>query len=311
MRLLAMLLIGVTPPPQPEVSLTQRIGAADCTLLIERKNVSLSELLTLTLVIRGHAPVEVELPRPLTSSHDWRARAGEPITGTNPDGTQTWRQSFSFEPFQVGDVALPLQPIRFRTGNEVRDQTLTWAPQVITVTSSIAEVDLGSAKPIVGVEKLPPVAEPAPWHWYAGAAVAIGALALIVARGLRRRDSQGPRLTARERALARIDALEARPEQLPMLADALREFLEEHFQLPATRQTTAEFDAALRESGVLNAPRGDAVRELLTRCDLVKFAGIYPAREACEGLRRMAKELVSGAGEVRQAGPTGSSDAVR
>ncbi len=277
----------------------QRLGRADCRLTLDAAKVALSGEVRLTLSIEGPAPVEVDVPHPLVNSPDWRTRADAPQSTTLADGRQRWQQSFHLEPFRVGDVALALQPLRYRTGNEVRDWQLVWPANNIEVTSSVKDVELGSARPVTDIDRLPPVDQQEhSWRYVAGTIVIVViACTVAIVLNKRRRASHQIEQTPAERALKSLAAMEQNggpsPDQLPLLADILRRFLEEQFHLAATRQTTAEFHANLLRSTVLSAPQVEVVAELLGRCDLVKFAGAQFDAADCLVLLRQARGLVA------------------
>src|SRR5579871_1123343 len=295
----------------------QRLGRAECRLMLDSSKIALSSQLRLTLIIEGPAPVEVDVPQPLVNSPDWRTRADAPQSTALPDGRERWQQSFHLEPFRVGDVALALQPLRYRTGNEVRDWQLVWPSSNIEVSSSVKDVELGSARSVTDIDRLPPAELPASnWHYFAGTTVIvlIACIAVIVWRN--RRDSRQQTLfTPAERALKSLSALEENggpaPDQLPVLADVLRRFLEERFQFAATRQTTGEFHATLLRSQVLAAGQVEIVADLLARCDLVKFAGARFDHAECQTLLRNARELIAETDRNAQASPTAGSEPVR
>ncbi len=314
MTVLMLFLITLTPRDTTPVESVQNLGRAVCRLRVDRSEVELSGELRVRISIEGPAPIEVDLPRPLAATNDWQVTASPPEIETLADGTERWQQSFRFKPFQTGRVPLKLQPIRYRTGNEVRDWEVTWAPQNIGVTSSVENADLGSARPVTDIEPLPPV-EPAHHHWGLATTVAI-VMILAIGLAIWRLRAKGANPQAarspRQRALAELAKIEPpAPEQLPRVADVLRQFLEEHFQLAATRQTTSEFHATLRNANVLNDAQVESVADILTRCDLVKFAGVRPDAEACESLLRRARLLVAEAGQVAQALPPGSGQPTR
>src|SRR5579864_7999790 len=102
-------------------SFEQRLGDAVCRLESDRTEVALSGELRITLSIEGPAPIEVDSPRLLSQSPDWRVRAGLPKTMSLPSGRERWEQSFQLAPYQAGNVALPFEPVRFRMQNELRD----------------------------------------------------------------------------------------------------------------------------------------------------------------------------------------------
>jgi hypothetical protein len=292
-------------------ALEQRLGDAVCRLELDGREVSLSGELKLTLSIEGRAPVEVETPRPLTPSPDWRVRSEPPRTTELGGGRQLWQQTFHLEPFQAGlGVPLPIAPVRYRTGYELRDWTVSWPPQAIHVNTALPDADLGHARSVTGIEELPPEEPRRRIAWFVAAAVLFAVFLILAASLFLRQRVTGPqRLTPLARALAELHLLEARgaqPEDLPRLADIVRQFLEDHFQLRATRQTTAEFMAALHDRSGLNEAGVKRIAELLQRCDLVKFAGRRPPPEECESLLQSARHVISENSAPAQSAANGS-----
>jgi hypothetical protein len=295
------------------LSSEQQLGRARCRLTLDSAAVPLSGELRVTMTIEGPGPVEVEAPRPVTASGDWQARALPPKTNSLENGRERWEQTFLLKPFQTGDVPLKLEPVRYRTGNEVRDWELTWPARNIHVTSSVESADLGSARPVTDIEALPPD-EPRTnrgWIVAVGAIVVIVALVWIVWIFRRKSARPQPALSARERALADLACIEATPEQLPRLADVLRQFLEAQYQLAATRQTTGEFNVTLRAANVLSESQIESVSKILARCDLVKFAGVSLDAKTCEDLLRRARLLIAEANPMGQMLPPGSAPSAR
>jgi len=288
-----------------DLSFEQRLGDAVCRLELDARAVALSGELKLTLSIEGPSPVEAEPPRPLTRSPDWRVRANAPTSTSLPNGRVRWQQSFYLEPFQAGShVPLPLEPIRYRTGNELRDWTVVWETQMIRVTTTVPDADLAYAKTVTDIEEVPPDPSPQFKLW-------IGALLLTVALGaglglvllLRRRRVVGSRPAPLALALAELNLLEANgiaPEDLPKVADIARVCLEAQFHLRATRQTSAEFLASLRQHSGLLKDQLTAIDQLLTRCDLVKFAADRPKPEECQLLVESARHVLTAAAEAAQ-----------
>jgi Domain of unknown function (DUF4381) len=271
----------------------QRLGEAVCRLQLETTDVSLSAHLRLTISVEGPAPVEVDAPPALTASPDWRVRPGRSTVVALPGGRERYEQSFQLEPFQTGDrVPLPLEPWHFRTRNEVRDWTLTWPPQEVRVHSSVAEPDLSFARPVTGVEPLPPLPLRKPvWPAAILALVALAAAAVCILVCVKQfRARAKPPGSPLQTALRELRALEcegASPEQLPRLADLLRHFLEEQFSLAATRQTSAEFCTALQQKSI--AASLEPLAQILQLCDQVKFAGLRPDPETCLAQFRLAR----------------------
>jgi hypothetical protein len=256
-----------------------RIGETVCRLAVDATTIPLSGELNVTLSVEGKAPVDVELPRALTASPDWRVRAAAPKMSPLSGGRERWEQAFRLEPFQTGAaVLLPVQPLNYRTGNEVTDRVLTWKPLAIRVTTEVTGTDLTQARPPTGIEELPSIAQtPFPWLAVVAGLLVAALVAMSVRIGLRKGRSSGPMLSARERALEELRQIRAddlSPAEVERLADIVRRFFEHHLSLAATKQTTSEFLASVRKAGTLPDEPTERLLDLLRRCDLVKFAGM-------------------------------------
>jgi hypothetical protein len=137
------------------------------------------------------------------------------------------------------------------------------------------------------------------WLWLSLGSVALLGL-IVLARWLRKRRGVRPAVPPAEAFLRELDALEA--DRLPergeieafhvRLAEALRRYLEQTYQLPAGRQTTQEFLAAWRTALPLGASEPEALAELLRRCDLAKFARSAPGPETCGETLALARRFV-------------------
>jgi hypothetical protein len=299
MTVVCRLLIVLMPASVVE---EQKPGRAICRLERNEAVVSLSGELRITVSIEGPAPVEVEIPTPLTASKDWRVRTLSPKSSLLSDGRERWEQSFLLEPFQVGSVPLKLEPIHYRTGNEVLDWPLTWKPLEIKVVSVVSDPDREAPRPVTDIEIESRPERQSAWRYAILLIVPIGVAAAAVAGAVLRRRSPPMEISATERALTELNRLREndgpRPDQLPQVADALRRFLEWRFQLAATRQTTSEFVCSLRKVEEPEQAIVEKIGAILNQCDLVKFAGTDLAREACQSLLRGASDTVTQLGQL-------------
>jgi hypothetical protein len=282
----------------------QRLGDAVCRLESDRSEVALSGELRITLSIEGSAPVEVESPRPLSSSPDWRVRAGQPKTVALSGGRERWEQSFQLAPYQAGHVTLPLEPVQFRTQNELRDRSVSWPPLEIRVTSEVSEADLSKARGVTGIDELPPLPS-SQFLWpYLAVTGIIGLVGLTTAALLLRRRAHKPMRSPRDQAIDELLRLEAEGDNAvdlaQRLADLVRRYLEGRYDLAATRLTTAEFLGAMREKKILTREQLQSVGELLQRGDLAKFAGLPPSPEECITLLAAARRLIAEATPASQ-----------
>lgn len=107
-------------------------------------------------------------------------------------------------------------------------------------------------------------------------------------------------LTAREKALAALDAAQARAsEAVPYefsieVCDVLRSFLGAEHRLPATTQTSYEFLQTARNSGMFDAGRMSRLTSFLEKADAIKFARADATGTDNVELVALAGDLVKG-----------------
>lgn len=153
---------------------------------------------------------------------------------------------------------------------------------------------------ITGIEDVP--AAPAPSYpalaiFLFAAILVIGTLIAIRVLTRRRRS---PPLPADQWALRELDLIEAPVQPSPetianfhtSLSRVIRGYLEQQFQLPASRQTTEEFFETLRYSAQLRADDLPLLHEFLNRCDLGKFARVLPSSQECQKTSAMARRFI-------------------
>ncbi|MCE2460176.1 MAG: hypothetical protein J4F38_05280 [Pseudomonadales bacterium] len=137
-----------------------------------------------------------------------------------------------------------------------------------------------------------------------------------------RRVEERARLTAFDRAMARLDRLERRG--LPgsdaadawyvELSDIVRRYIEERFALRAPELTTEEFLAEAGRSAELSAAHRELLSAFLARSDRVKFARYSPgedeSRDALHEARRFLNETAAARDELAETQPrTGTPQA--
>lgn len=255
---------------------SQRLGTAVCQLHVRPTKIQLSESVEAILTIEGPAPVEVELPEPLVDSPAWHVEIGRPEVAATAEGRERWRQSFRLIPLQSGDVPLVFRPIGFRTGHEVRLRSLRWSSISIRVATDVSAPDLSAARPLRGFEPLPPAEKRwVTWFWPVAVMVAlVGLCALLLYRYFRWRPKV--EITAEQRALFALGSVN---RTLPAaavaaeVADVVRRFLVDQHGIDAVRLTTDEVIQAMRQARRFPDECIAAVKRLLGRCDVTKFAG--------------------------------------
>jgi len=146
----------------------------------------------------------------------------------------------------------------------------------------------------------PPVPMGGPGFWILLVAV-LAALAAALLYWLRRRRrpvaATAPAIAPHTRARQRLEAalaLLSQPEPFCVaVSAALREYLEDQFDLHAPERTTEEFLAELQTSALLDSAQKESLGDFLTRCDLVKFARYDPTESELLALHSAAVRLVN------------------
>ena len=240
-----------------------------------------------------------------------------------------WPDPFELDPFELVDQR-PLEPVA--EGNRVQSSmelTLTAfalgelrvpAFEVEVVDAAGDSVRLTSEVAVIRVESVGldegadirdikgPLAIPFSMMtllpWLVGLAI-LGAAAYWLYRRYRRRTRPDrpvpvvPPRPAHEIAYESLDALEASGLlQLGKVktyhirvSDILRVYTEDRFDVDAMEMTTGEVLVELDRARVARGVVGD-FRQLLDRCDLVKFAKFRPDASACRHLVPLGRQLV-------------------
>jgi hypothetical protein len=237
-------------------------------LALNAAEVRLSDSVRVTLTVDGAAPLRVTVPPKVLAGDAeavWKVRvvAGPTVTDLG-NGRQRWTLTLRLDPYLRGD-ALPVAfaPFEAVTGSDPTPRSITWPRKTVKVWSAASVTD--DVRPVTGIEPTPPAAvETVNWTGpiLALSAVAAAGLAVGVVRN-RRRGRVPP--TPFERADRRLAAA----TDAATVADAVREYVESTFAVPATRLTTPELRMQL--NGIPDGA-GAALVSLLERCDGAKFA---------------------------------------
>ena len=158
---------------------------------------------------------------------------------------------------------------------------------------------LAATNDIRGVK--PPVAIPNEWAWvwWTLAVLALAAAGYLLWRRWRRQRQELPPLVvipphvrARQK-LQEAWAFLAEPNRFcTLVADTIRVYLEERFELRAPERTTEEFLVELRASKHLTRDQKETLGRFLESCDLVKFARFEPTETDLRQLHEAALRLV-------------------
>jgi hypothetical protein len=268
--------------------------------------IRLADQLSLTLTVEGP-----ELPdggvKLLGRSPDWEElQSSQPRTETLANGRKRWQQSFQIAPHKPGSLTLELLPLR------LGEQEITWTPISVTVSTEVGKADVEELRDVLPPEQLPPPPSWLPWWWpwlVLGLAVPVLGLGGWLL-GRRLLIDQVVPATPAEWALTEVERLAEK--NLPaagqgkryhvLLSNLVRRYVERRFQLHAPRQTSAEFLRTLQSQPELQPATRELLRELLERCDLVKFAGVSPSAEDCRSAAELARSFIQQTASPRPEG---------
>ncbi len=268
-------------------------SAQDATFTTDRKDLRLSESLRATLTIEGTAPLQVELPKQLLdpiSDRDWKIQpVGTPSVTPIGDNRERWTQTFRLDPYVPGNA----MPVIFAAVKVNGREVLPGGFEVKVITTVI-EAKAENAKPVTGIEEVPPPVIDTPtslplWWWVGGFVTGISTVVLI--SRWRRKPLPIPPL---EWALAALADLEGRGvpdmEIVERAAEILREFIERRYGIPATKLTTSELLSTATKPWSIE--QTDALGTILDGCDRAKFAGDIPDDGGCRSLLARCRQWV-------------------
>lgn len=304
--LLPLLLAAAVSADPPRPRLVEKHGPASVWLLTPSARpitLRLSDEIPVRVRVQAPAPLEVELLGKPAAADSWalEGQGGPTVRELKGKGEVVWERAYLLVPHEPGKHAVELPPLRYRSGGG-RWHEVKWKPLPIEVSTQIRKAEPASAQDITGPEEVPPGPS---YHWlgWAGvvAVLAAGAVALFIVRGRR---PTAVLLSPEQWATRELDRLAAREPATAAEVEAfhttlsavLRRYLERRFHLPAERQTTPEFLQAARRSSELTPDQQALLGEVLVRCDLAKFARVYPpsaeCRAAVAAVRRLVEESV-------------------
>ena len=304
-----------TPPPPADAATDAapddealraeiREGPVTATVSLEPPAPRLGDTLVLRLVVTADAGVTVQMPAFGDALGRFAILDFTPRREDGPDGVML-SQRYTLQTSASGRQRIPRLRVEFideRDGRDAETRELLTDELGFQVASVLPEgevaVELRPARGALAELEGPWLRRH--WPWLAGAGLGVAALAAGVVVWLRRAE-QRARLTAFDRAVARLERLQRAglPDQSGMdawyveLSDIVRRYIEERFALRAPEQTTEEF---LQEAGrsALSGPHRELLSVFLETCDRVKFARYHPgqreSRQALDEARRFLEE---------------------
>ena len=305
--------VDSTPPtPEPDdgeaLSAQTREGPVLATVTLTPAEPRLGDALVLTLAVQAEAQVAVQMPAFGDALGRFDIVDFTPHEEATEESGQLKSQRYTLQAPMSGPQRIPRLRIEFL---DERDGQTASAPRELLTDELGFNVASVLPKGEIGTELRPArlaLAElQGPWlqrHWAwlaAALAVLIGAAAGVVL--WLRRAEQRARLTAYDRALARLQRLERRglPKQAQLdgwyveLSDIVRRYIEGRFGLRAPELTTEEFLLEAGRSAEISKPHCELLSAFLERCDRVKFARYNPggdseSQEALDLARRFLRE---------------------
>jgi hypothetical protein len=289
------------------LSATTEEGPVRATVELTPREPRLGDPLTLTLTVEAQADVTVEMPVFGEALGRFSIVDFTPRERAEPDGRTVASQRYTLQAPMSGRQRIPPLRIEFldrRPGQAAAGQDAEYR-ELLTDELAVA---IASVLPDSAVtDELRP-ARPAlrerrgvRWLTALGAAVIVAAMAAL-SLYLRGRSLERARVTAYDRALRRMSALEARglpgAEEADAwyveLSDIVRRYLEDRYGVRAPELTTEEFLQEARRSAELSLTHRELLSAFLERCDRVKFAAYQPepseSKEALATSRRFLEE---------------------
>ena len=313
-----------TPAPQAEdaetLSAESRAGPVVATVSLTPAAPRLGDVLVLTLAVVADAGVTVEMP----VFGDALGRFGivdyAPRREAAADGGVALTQRYTLQSPMSGHQRIPRLRVEYvdeRDGQaDAKPRELLTDELAFTVASVLPEEQVaGELRPArAPLEELQGPWLERYWPWLvAGVVVLAGAGAGFVV--WLRRSEERARLTAYDRAMARLDRL--RRTGLPdagavdgwyvELSDIVRRYIEERFAVRAPELTTEEVLLEAGRSADLKRSHRELLSDFLARCDRVKFARYSPEEDESRDALGVAERFLS---DTRHTEP-GTPDRVR
>jgi hypothetical protein len=257
---------------------------------LEKDNIQLGDQVNLELTLTVPAGSLVQWPMlfdTLTRNVEIVRKSGLD-TVTSDKERFTLKQELIITSFDSGSYIIPSIPFKYSR----KGDTLTYFTETLPVNLNVQTIKTDPSKDIKPIK--PPLKAPVtfrellPWI---GLVLLILAIAAFAYYYFKMRKQKAPVATTRLKASippfeAAIEALESLrlkklwqagkvKEYYSEMTDIVREYIELRFPVRALEMTTAEIDAALRQTDVNSSARGK-LHQTLVLADLVKFAKEQP-----------------------------------
>lgn len=278
-------------------------GPVIFTVRVSHKELTIADRLRLELAARADEAFDVNLPEFGEKLEQFGiVEYFTPPPELVEDGKVKTIKRYVLEPFLSGDYTIPPMRVTFGKKGEEKKSQLESEALTVRVTSllpeKVAELTIRGIAPPVALPRKEPI-----WVY---AAIALVALGLAAALGIRlwlKRSSPVVRVQRPAHEIA-YDALQALIEQdlvaegqvkafYLALSTILRHYIESRFGLHAPERTTEEFLQELRSTDQLEASHKALLKRFLLHCDLVKFAEHAPSEEEIQQAFDACKQFIA------------------
>jgi hypothetical protein len=313
-------------PAAESVSHTSESGPVRATVSLSPKQPVLGDPLTLSLQVEAEAGVDVEMPAFGEALGRFEIVQFVPREQRGADGKLVASQTYTLQAPMSGRQRIPPLQVEFVDRRNAGASGAAGAAGAGAAgTASPGAPGAGAASPAAGEEvqellteeipiqigsvlpegevaaELRPEREGLPlrshvqlYAWIGlGALVLLGAGGFLGVRAWQRAARRQVRISAYDRAMARLRDLEQRglprPGQVEgapavdlwyvELSAIVRRYLEDRYGLRAPELTTEEFLREAQRSGQLSSSHRNLLSDFLVRCDRVKFARYEPDEE--------------------------------
>jgi len=279
----------------PDATATLEINAAntdfvDAFLLVDNDSPFIGEPFTITIIVEVPNNVEIVDWPQFPEDNILEIINAQDIEIIENSNSTTFRQNLQAILWETGDYLTPELRVIYRINGSTRSADLVRSA-FISVPSLFDSAADATLRPSVQPVDLPFIPR---WLLVAGLAL-MSVITLTLARIIqsgRQHISRTLSGTPTQIAIAHLEDLKqqnlAAATLYPLVADHLRQYLQQHFAINAIELTTTELINTLNQNNLLAREQRQALRQLLEQADLVKFARFQPDNNATERLVNFA-----------------------
>jgi hypothetical protein len=273
---------------------------------VDRAKILIGDVVRYSLRITHAADVTVEMPTPGSNLGQFELRDYKVLAPQKKEGKTTLGADYLISTFDTGEYEIPSLSVTYTVKGDTARHTLKSEPIKIQV-QSLNPSEAGDIRDIK-----PPLTPPRDWKTLilTGLAVVLGIAAIVAAWWYIRRRRQGksilperqvPLRPAHEIALEELKALVAsdwlaagkHKAWHSELADIVRRYIEGRYGVDALEMTSRQLLTALDKYG-LDERWLPGLTDMLTICDMAKFAKYVPEPAETERLTAAAFDFVDG-----------------